>query len=80
MQEFPDMICAYIIRQLDVCLIFREVHDSTASSDIENRLIIFPIDRVQAHYILEKLFFIILFQEVITDFVPFKILNQIRSS
>ena len=80
MQEFPDMIRAYAIRQLDVCLVFREVHDSTTTSNVENRLIIFPTDRVQAHYFLETFFFRFFVQEFLNNIVAFEFLRQTRSS
>jgi hypothetical protein len=80
MQEFPDMNRAYIICQLNIRLVFREVHNRTTSSDVEKCYIIFPIDSVQALCVLEKKGDILIFQEFITIFVLFKFLKQIRSS
>ena len=74
MQEFPDMVYAYVSCQLDICLVYREVHDRTTSSDVEYRLIIFPIDSVQALYLLEK--FRVIVQEIFTDLIASVFLKQ----
>jgi hypothetical protein len=33
----PDNICAYIIHQLNVFLVFREINDRTMSTDVEKK-------------------------------------------
>ena len=43
----PDVICAYITHQLNVCLVLREINDGTMSTDIEDCYIIIWIDSAQ---------------------------------
>ena len=71
---------AYIICQLNIRLVFREVHNRSSSSDVEKCYIIFPVDSVQALCVLEKIFDLLIVQEFSTYFVFFKILKQLRSS
>jgi hypothetical protein len=80
MQEFLDMDRAYIICQLNIRLVFREVHNRTTSSDVEKCYIIFPIDSFQALCVLEKKEDRLIVQEFCTFFVAFEFLKQIRSS
>jgi hypothetical protein len=64
------LLCAYIIHQLNVCLIFREVNDRTMSTDVENCYII-RIDSAQVFYVLGMGVVQEIVQEALTFFIVF---------
>jgi hypothetical protein len=74
------MICAYFIRQLDVCPVGREVNDRTTSADIENCYIIIRIDSVQVLCVPEKSPGFGIVHEAVTLFVFIKVLEQMTLS
>ena len=73
----PDGTCAYFIRQLNVCLVFREVDDRTASTDVENCFIIIRTDSGQEFCILEKRSGLGIVQEALRVVIVFKLLRQL---
>jgi hypothetical protein len=65
------LLCAYIIHQLIVCLIFREVNDRTMSTDVEKCYIIIRIDSAQVFYVLGMGVVQEIVQEALTSFIVF---------
>jgi hypothetical protein len=72
MYEMPEcLLCVYIIHQLNVCLIFREVNGRTMSTDVENCYIIIRIDSAQVFYVLGMGVVQEIVQKALTFFIVF---------
>jgi hypothetical protein len=79
-QHFPVATMAYVIGQLNIRHVGREVYDWAASTDVKDGCIIVRLDSAQGLRFLEKILDLGIFQEALAFLIVFEHLRQTKSS
>jgi hypothetical protein len=79
-QHFPVATMAYVISQLNIRHVGREVYDWATSTDVKDGYIIVRLDSAQGLRIVEKFVDRSIVQEALAFLITFELLRQIKSS